>query len=81
MYTIKKTVKVYFSHKLYLDGMDPTVCNEVVFWFSFMMLGIEYLLFFTLMSWFLTEMLVFKRIASVNIENLDNDQDVTFNSD
>jgi hypothetical protein len=43
---------------LFSEGLDAATCNATMFWFSFMIVLLEYLLIFTLVVWFVIDVVI-----------------------
>ena len=43
---------------MFSEGLDAATCNATMFWFSFMIVLLEYLLIFTLVVWFVIDVVI-----------------------
>jgi hypothetical protein len=49
---------VFHRLNLFSEGLDAATCNATMFWFSFMIVLLEYLLIFTLVVWFVIDVVI-----------------------
>jgi hypothetical protein len=49
---------LFFRLNLFSEGLDAATCNATMFWFSFMIVLLEYLLIFTLVVWFVIDVVI-----------------------